>query len=171
MKKQRQRTNEAIKVDKVFLIGLEGEQMGVISIQEALEKAKQANMDLVEVSPNATPPVCKILDYNRHQFQKSKKKTQQVKGSKREKVRVMMFRPVIDVGDYQVKCRKIKAFLESGDKVRAVVRFRGREVAFEQKGYDLLERIKEDVADLAQVDNNPKLEGKQIVMLLTPKKT
>ncbi|MBE2896467.1 translation initiation factor IF-3 [Pasteurellaceae bacterium HPA106] len=165
------RINDEIKVKEVRLIDAEGEQVGIVDIQEALDKAEAAALDLVEISPNAEPPVCRIMNYGKFLYEKSKIAKEQKKKQKVVQVKEIKFRPGTDEGDYQVKLRSLTRFLEDGDKTKITIRFRGREMAHQQIGVDLLERVKNDLADIAVVESAPsKLEGRQMVMVLAPKK-
>ena len=147
------------------MIDQDGNQVGIIGIEEALSKAKMVSLDLVEISPNVTPPVCRIMDYGKYIFDQSKKKTKQKK-SQKVQVKEVKFRPVTDVGDYRVKMRKIGEFLERGDRVKVSLRFKGREVQHKELGMDFLERVKKDLPEGALVEQEPKLEGRQIIMLI-----
>lgn len=165
------RINEEIKVKEVRLIDAEGEQAGIVDINKALEMAENAALDLVEISPNAEPPVCRIMDYGKFLYEKSKVAKEQKKKQKVIQVKEVKFRPGTDEGDYQVKLRSLSRFLEDGDKTKITVRFRGREMAHQQIGADMLERVKNDLSDIAVVESAPsKLEGRQMVMVLAPKK-
>ncbi|WP_253307093.1 translation initiation factor IF-3 [unidentified bacterial endosymbiont] len=165
------RINEEIRVSHVRLIDLEGEQVGVVSINEALIKAAEAGVDLVEISPNAEPPVCRIMDYGKFLYEKSKSAKEQKKKQKIIQVKEIKFRPGTDEGDYQVKLRNLIRFLEEGDKTKITLRFRGREMAHQQIGLDMLNRLKEDLAPLAVVESFPsRIEGRQMIMVLAPKK-
>jgi translation initiation factor IF-3 len=158
-------------VSHVRLIDLEGEQVGVVSINEALIKAAEAGVDLVEISPNAEPPVCRIMDYGKFLYEKSKSAKEQKKKQKIIQVKEIKFRPGTDEGDYQVKLRNLIRFLEEGDKTKITLRFRGREMAHQQIGLDMLNRLKEDLALLAVVESFPsRIEGRQMIMVLAPKK-
>lgn len=171
MSTKKLRINQFIRADKVRLIDQEGKQLGIIDTAEALCKAKEAHLDLVEVSPNASPPVCKILDYGKHVFEQSKKQTKSPAQKKtRQQLKEVKFRPAIGSGDYDVKVRMIIRFLEGNDKVKITVRFRGREMMHKHLGMELLERIKRDVGDLATVEQEPKMEGKQLMMVFAPVK-
>ncbi len=132
--------------------------------------AQEAGLDLVEIAPNSDPPVCKIMDYGRFKFEQSKKAQQARKKQKQVQVKEVKFRPGTDVGDYQVKLRNLRRFLEEGDRVKVTLRFRGREMAHQELGLQLLERVRDDLADLGTVEQFPKLEGRQMVMILSPKK-
>jgi translation initiation factor IF-3 len=141
-----------------------------VSISEALEAAAAAGVDLVEISPNAEPPVCRIMDYGKFLYEKSKATKEQKKKQKQIQVKEIKFRPGTDDGDYQVKLRNLIRFLEEGNKAKVTLRFRGREMAHQELGFDLLNRIKADLDELAVVEAFPKLEGRQAVMVLAPKK-
>ncbi len=144
--------------------------MGVVSINEALSAASEAGVDLVEISPNAEPPVCRIMDYGKFLYEKSKATKEQKKKQKQIQVKEVKFRPGTDEGDYQVKLRNLIRFLEEGNKAKVTLRFRGREMAHQELGFDLLNRIKTELDELAVVESFPKLEGRQAVMVLAPKK-
>lgn len=153
------------------LTGIDGEQLGIVSLDEALRKAEEAGVDLVEISPNAEPPVCRIMDYGKFLYEKSKATKEQKKKQKIVQVKEIKFRPGTDDGDYQVKLRNLVRFLEDGDKAKVTLRFRGREMAHQQIGIEMLNRIKEDLAELAVVESYPsKIEGRQMIMVLAPKK-
>ncbi|WP_160182092.1 translation initiation factor IF-3 [Paraglaciecola mesophila] len=163
------RINEEITVNEVRLVGKDGEQVGVVSITEALETAEQANLDLVEISPNAEPPVCKVMDYGKFIFEKSKAQKEQKKKQKQIQVKEIKFRPGTDEGDYQVKLRNLRRFLEGGDKAKVTIRFRGREMAHQDIGIDLLNRVKGDLEDIANCESFPnRVEGRQMIMVLAP---
>ena len=165
------RINDEIRVKEVRLIDQDGEQAGIVSIQQALDMAEQAALDLVEISPNAEPPVCRIMNYGKFLYEKSKTAKEQKKKQKVVQVKEIKFRPGTDEGDYQVKLRSLIRFLEDGDKAKITVRFRGREMAHQDIGLDVLERVKNDLADISVVESAPgKLEGRQAVMVLAPKK-
>lgn len=165
------RINEEIRVKEVRLIDQDGEQAGIVSIQQALEMAEQVELDLVEISPNAEPPVCRIMNYGKFLYEKSKTAKEQKKKQKVVQVKEIKFRPGTDEGDYQVKLRSLIRFLEEGDKAKITVRFRGREMAHQDIGFDVLERVKNDLAEISVVESAPgKLEGRQAVMVLAPKK-
>ena len=151
------------------MVGKDGEQIGVVSIREALETAEQANLDLVEISPNAEPPVCKVMDYGKFLFEKSKSLKEQKKKQKQIQVKEIKFRPGTDEGDYQVKLRNLRRFLEAGDKAKVTIRFRGREMAHQEIGIDQLNRVKTDLADIANCESFPnRVEGRQMIMVLAP---
>lgn len=152
------------------MIGAEGEQVGVVSINEALQLAYDANLDLVEISPNADPPVCKIMDFGKYQFEQNKKLQAAKKKQKQIQIKEIKFRPGTEEGDYQVKLRSLIKFLNEGDKTKITVRFKGRELTHRELGMDLLKRIETDLEELAAVEQFPKLEGRQMVMVMGPKK-
>lgn len=149
------------------LIDAEGKQVGILGIQEALQKAGDAGLDLVEIAPQLTPPVCRIMDFGKYLFEQRKRLK---KKSKRVQVKELKMRPVTDIGDYLVKIRQAVAFLQEGDKVKISVRFRGRELAYQQQGVDILRRAENDLKDHGTVEQTPKMEGKQMVMLIVPGK-
>lgn len=156
---------------EVRLIGLDSEQLGVTTLGDALSRAAESGVDLVEISPNADPPVCRIMDYGKFLYEKSKASKEQKKKQKVIQVKEIKFRPGTDEGDYQIKLRSLIRFLEDGDKTKITLRFRGREMAHQQIGFEMLNRIKEDLASLAVVESFPsKIESKQMVMVLAPKK-
>ncbi len=136
----------------------------------ALRRSEEAGLDLVEISPNAEPPVCRIMDYGKFQFQANKKRTEQRKKQQRTQVKEIKFRPATDIGDYNIKLRKIKGFLEHGDKVKVTLRFRGREMQHRELGMDILRRVLRDLHDLVTVEQQPKAEGRQMGMVLAPAK-
>ncbi|AVQ86373.1 MULTISPECIES: translation initiation factor IF-3 [Plesiomonas] len=165
------RINEEIRVREVRLIGIDGEQIGVVSINDAREKAAEAGVDLVEISPTAEPPVCRIMDYGKFLYEKSKAAKEQKKNQKVIQVKEIKFRPGTDEGDYQVKLRNLIRFLEEGDKAKITLRFRGREMAHQQIGVEVLNRIRDDLAEIAVVESYPsKIEARQMIMVLAPKK-
>ncbi|KPD23657.1 translation initiation factor IF-3 [Idiomarina zobellii] len=158
-------------VDEVRLIGTDGEQAGVVSINEALDAAAEAGVDLVEMSPNAEPPVCRLMDYGKFLFEKSKEQKEQKKKQKQIQVKEVKFRPGTDEGDYQVKLRNLRRFLEGGDKTKVTIRFRGREMAHQELGIDLLNRVKADLEEISTVESFPRrAEGRQMIMVLAPVK-
>ncbi|SET47687.1 translation initiation factor IF-3 [Thalassotalea agarivorans] len=165
------RLNGAITAQEVRLIGVDGEALGVVSLNEAMDVADDAGVDLVEISPTAKPPVCKAMDYGKFLYEKAKEQKEQRKKQKQIQVKEIKFRPGTDEGDYQVKLRNLRRFLEGGDKVKVTLRFRGREMAHQELGIELLTRVKGDLEDLAQVESFPKrAEGRQMVMVLAPTK-
>jgi translation initiation factor IF-3 len=162
------RTNDEIDVSPVRLIGADGEQVGVVPIDEALKAASEAKLDLVEIAPEADPPVCKILDYGKHVFEAKKGKAAAKKKQRRTHVKEMKFRPGTEEGDYRVKLRNLTRFLNDGDKAKVTLRFRGREMAHQELGMELLKRIEEDLAEIGTVELHPKMEGRQLTMVLAP---
>lgn len=165
------RINREIRVSEVRLTGIDGEQIGIVSLNEALVKAEEAGVDLVEISPNAEPPVCRIMDYGKFLYEKSKATKEQKKKQKVIQVKEIKFRPGTDEGDYQVKLRSLIRFLEDGDKAKITLRFRGREMAHQQIAMDMLNRIRSDLDELAIVESFPtKIEGRQMIMVMAPKK-
>jgi translation initiation factor IF-3 len=153
----------------VRLIAADGEQVGVVSIADALAAAQAATMDLVEISPDAVPPVCKIMDHGKHIFDLKKKANLQKKKQKQTQVKEMKFRPGTDDGDYQVKMRNLVRFFENGDKAKITLRFRGREMAHQELGMQMMKRIEADLLELAQVEQYPKMEGRQMTMVMAPR--
>jgi translation initiation factor IF-3 len=163
------RVNEEIRNREVQLIDHEGNNRGVIQTHEAIALAREAGLDLVEISPNTNPPVTKILDYGKFKYQAQKKAAEARKKQKTVEVKEIKLRPGIDTHDYEVKMRSMRRFFEEGDKVKVTLRFRGREMAHQDLGYKLLQRVREDVATLAKVEAEPMSEGRQIVMILAPR--
>lgn len=153
------------------MIDDEGEQLGIMSSADALAKAVEQNLDLVEVSPNASPPVCRIMDYGKFRFEAKKQLNLNKKKTKQIQVKEIKFRPRTEEGDYQTKVRKLREFLEGGDKIKVTLRYRGREFAHQELGLELLKRVSADLEELATVDQMPKMEGRQMVMMMSPRKT
>jgi translation initiation factor IF-3 len=162
--------NENIDVDQVRLIGADGSQVGIVPIEQAREAALAAKLDLVLISPEAEPPVCKVMDYGKFLFDLKKQKAANKKKQRRIHVKEIKFRPGTEEGDYQVKLRNLIRFLQDGDKAKVSLRFRGREMAHQHLGQELVDRIKTDLAEYGTVEQEPKMEGRQIVMILTPTK-
>ncbi len=162
--------NEQITARKVRLIDENGEQRGILAIDAALAKAKDIGLDLVEISPNADPPVCRVMDIGKFLYEDSKRKAAARKNQKQIQVKEIKFRPGTDIGDYNIKLKKLKAFLENGDKTKVTIRFRGREMAHKELGLDLLKRVEADLVDFGNVEQFPKLEGRQMIMVLAPNK-
>lgn len=152
------------------LIGLEGEQLGVVRTSEALRMAEENDVDLVEIAPNAEPPVCRMMDYGKFKYQEQKRQQEARAKQKVIQVKEVKFRPGTDEGDYQVKLRNLRRFIEDGDKAKVTLRFRGREMAHQELGMRVLERVRDDLEELCQVEAMPKLEGRQMVMVLAPRK-
>ncbi len=163
------RINEEIRSREIQLIDNTGENKGIVDFQTAIHMAEAVGLDLVEISPNATPPVCKILDFGKYKFQAQKKAAEARKKQKTVEIKEIKLRPMIDDHDYDVKMRAMKRFFEDGDKVKITLRFRGREMAHQDLGYKLLQRVKEDTTALSKVESEPRFEGKQMVMLLAPR--
>jgi len=161
--------NDAIRAREVRLIDETGQNVGVVSKFDALARAEEAGLDLVEVSPDAEPPVCKILDFGKYKYQEQKKAAEARKHQKIVEIKEIKMRPGIDDHDYDVKMRAIKRFFEEGDKVKVTLRFRGREMAHQQLGMAVLVRVKTDVEPIAKVESEPRFEGRQMVMVLAPK--
>jgi translation initiation factor IF-3 len=166
----RNRVNVQIRAPKVRLIADDGSQLGVVLIKDARRIAEEAELDLVEISPNADPPVVRVMDYGKFLFQESKQKAIARKKQKQVKVKEVKFRPNTDKGDYEVKLRNLRGFLEEGDKVKVTIFFRGREITHQELGMKLLERVRDDLTEQGKVEFFPKLEGRQLVMILGPKK-
>jgi translation initiation factor IF-3 len=162
------RINRMIDAHEVRLIDENGNMVGVVPLREALARAEEAGLDLVEISPNARPPVCKILDYGKFKYEAQKKAAAARKKQRVIEIKEIKMRPGIDDNDYDIKMKKVKEFLDEGDKVKVTLRFRGREMAHAHLATSLLERIKNDVADRAKVEQMPKLEGRQMVMVMAP---
>ena len=162
--------NEHIEADQVRLVGEEGEQLGIKSLEDARGAAAEAKLDLVLIAPDADPQVCKIMDYGKHVFDLKKEKAANKKKQRRTQVKEIKFRPGTEIGDYQVKLRNLIRFLEDGDKAKVSLRFRGREMAHQHLGMELVGRIKEDLVEYGTVEQEPKMEGRQIIMVLAPVK-
>ncbi len=168
--KEGPRINNEILVEQIRCIGKDGEQLGIMELSKAIDLAVAEDLDLVEISPNTDPPVCKILDYGKYKYESQKRKNEAKKKQKTIDVKEIKLRPNIDEHDYQVKLRKIFEFLESGDKVKVTMRYRGREMAHQQIGIDVLVRVKSDTEQKSKVEFEPKLEGRQMIMVLAPTK-
>ncbi len=162
--------NEDIRGPNVRLIGADGSQVGIVARDDALAEARRASLDLVLISPDAEPPVCKIMDYGKHVFEQKKVKAAQKKKQKQTQVKEMKFRPGTEDGDYAVKLRSLVRFLEDGDKAKVSLRFRGREVVHPEIGMHLMKRIEADLEEYGTVESPPKFEGRQVIMVLAPKK-
>ena len=163
------RYDQFIQVPKVRVIDDEGENLGVMFTREAMEQANEKGLNLVEVSPNADPPVCKFLDVGKYRFEAQKKANLARKSQKTQDIKEVKMRPNIDTHDYDVKMRNVNKFIGNGDKVKITLRFRGREMAHQHLGMDLLKRVQEDVVEVAKVEAFPRLEGRQMLMVLAPK--
>ena len=151
------------------MVASDGSQVGVVSLEVALETAQKETLDLVEISPDAEPPVCKVMDYGKHVFDIKKKVALQKKKQKQTQVKEMKFRPGTDQGDYDIKLRNLVRFLEHGDKAKVTLRFRGREMAHQELGMAMMKRVEADLIELAQVEQYPKMEGRQMIMVLAPR--
>jgi len=162
-------TNEQITAPQVRLIEADGQQVGIVPIEEAQASAEAAGLDLVMMA-DSDPPVCKVMDYGKHIFEAKKQKAAQRKKTKRIQVKEMKFRPGTDEGDYQVKLRNLVRFLENGDKAKVTLRYRGREMAHQEIGMELLKRVEADLSELGTVEQFPKMEGRQLTMVIAPKK-
>ena len=162
--------NEEITAPQVRLIGVEGEPIGIVSVAEALKLADEADLDLVEIAPLAEPPVCRIMDIGKFKYAESKKQHEAKLKQKQVQIKEVKFRPGTDEGDYNIKLRNLIKFLADGDKTKVTLRFRGREIAHQQIGMQLMERIRQDLNDHGIVEQFPKMEGRQMVMMLSPKK-
>jgi translation initiation factor IF-3 len=163
------RINEEITAREVQLIDHDGRNRGAVPIQQALEAATGANLDLVEIAPNSAPPVVKVMDYGKYKYQEQKKAAEARKKQKIVEIKEIKFRPMIDDHDYDVKMRSMRRFFEEGDKVKVTLRFRGREMAHQELGTKLLDRVRDDLTKLAKVEQEPKFEGRQMVMVLAPR--
>jgi len=167
---KKHRLNDDITTPKVRLIGTDGEQVGIVSLEEAMAAAEEAREDLVEIVPNAEPPVCRIMDYGKFLFEQKKQKQAAKKKQKQVHIKEVKFRPGTGEGDYQVKLRNLVRFLTDGDKTKVTMRFRGREHAHRELGLELLQRVEADLAEYGQVEQKPMMEGRQMVMVMAPKK-
>ncbi|MBQ82621.1 MAG: translation initiation factor IF-3 [Pseudomonadota bacterium] len=160
--------NEEIRTDKVRLIGADGQQLGIVSLDEALKEAKASSLDLVQMAKDGNPLVCKLMDHGKHIFDVKKQKAASRKKQKRIQIKEIKFRPVTEENDYQIKVNKIKSFLNDGNKAKITLRFRGREMAHQDIGLDLLKRVETDLETIASVEQFPTLEGRQLVMMMSP---
>lgn len=165
------RINQDIKAEKVRVVDADGEMRGVITVEEGIQLAEEVGLDLVEVSPNAEPPVCKVLDYGKYKYEQQKKAAEARKKQKTVDIKEIKVRPNIEDHDYGVKMKAARRFLTNEDKVKVTLRFRGREMAYKEQAAKLLERIRDDLADLSKVEFHPKMEGRQMIMVLAPDKT
>jgi len=170
-KENKQPINKFIKADKVRLISSSGEQLGIQSLDEALSIAKKERLDLVQLNDDKQTPVCKLMNYGKHLFDKKKQKSASKKKQKKTQVKEVKFRPGTEENDYQIKLKKITKFLSEGDKAKITMRFRGREMAHQNIGFELLKRVEEDLTGVGAVEQAPLSEGRQLVMLLSPSKT
>ena len=163
------RINEGIETPNIQLIDAAGHNVGVVAVTEGLARAAEAGLDLVEIAPNSEPPVCKILDYGKYKYQAQKKAAEARKKQRTVEIKEIKMRPNIDTHDYDVKMRSIRRFFEEGDKVKVTLRFRGREMAHQELGAQLLDRVKQDTSTIAKVESEPRLVGRQMVMVLAPR--
>ncbi|MGD2138349.1 MAG: translation initiation factor IF-3 [Gammaproteobacteria bacterium] len=169
-KKTQHRINQNIAAPEVRVINQEGQQVGILPIAEAHSIAEEANLDLVEISPNAEPPVCRIMDYGKFRFEENKKLQTARKKQKQIQVKEIKFRPGTDIGDYNIKLRKLVSFLEEGDRAKVTLRFRGREMAHQELGMELMQRVRKDLDEYGAVEQEPKMEGRQMVMVIAPRR-
>ena len=154
-----------------MLIGSDGEKLGLLSIEKAIQKSQDSNLDIVQVSPlNSNPVVCKLMDYGKHIFEKKKNKSTSKIKAKKNTTKEIKFRPSTDIGDYKIKLKKVKSFILDGDKTKITVRFRGREILNSDMGLQLLHKLSDELSEIAQVDQDPSLEGRQLLMVLSPLK-
>ncbi len=164
------RINDRIEAREVRLVDQDGEMIGVVPLRDALIRAEDVGLDLVEISPNATPPVCKILDYGKFKYEAQKKANAARKKQRVIEVKEIKMRPSIDQNDYGIKMKKVREFIDEGDKVKVTMRFRGREMAHQHLAINILEKVREEMADVAKVEQFPKLEGRQMIMVMAPLK-
>ncbi len=160
--------NDRIRADEIRLIGADGENVGLVTPSRGMQLAEEAGLDLVEISPNATPPVCKIMDFGKFKYEQQKRESEARKKQKIIEIKEVKFRPNTDTHDYDVKMRNVVKFLGNGDKVKVTLRFRGREMAHLNLGRELLERVAEDTKEIGKVENMPKMEGRQMIMMIGP---
>ena len=160
--------NDEIRDREVRLISATGEQLGILSTREALERAAEADLDLVKISPTANPPVCKLMDYGKYKFEQQKREKEARKNQRVIEIKEVRMSPGIDVNDFNVKLRNAQKFLSEGDRVKVTVRFRGREMAHPEQGLSILERLADDLKDVAVIENQPKMEGRNMHMLIAP---
>ena len=164
------RINTQIRAEKVRLIDADGEMVGIVSLREALALSEESGLDLVEISPNAEPPVCKVLDYGKYRYEEQKKANEARKKQKTIDVKELKLRPMIGDHDYEVKMRAARKFLEAGDKVKFTMRFRGRELSHQELGLKILQQAKADLADISKIESEPKMEGRQMIMMISSSK-
>lgn len=167
---KRVKRNEEIEASEVRVIDQDGEQAGVMPLSEALVIAKDQGLDLVEVSPTAKPPVCRVMDFGKYLFELNKKAQTAKRKQKQVHVKEIKFRPGTDEGDYKIKLKKLRTFLENGDKTKVTLRFRGREMAHQELGAKLLARVRDDLSELGVVEQMPQMEGRQMIMVISPRK-
>ena len=162
--------NEQIEASQVRLIAVDGAQLGIVSLEDALQQARSQSLDLVAMAADADPVVCKIMDYGKHLFEQKKAKAAAKKKQKQQQIKEMKFRPGTEEGDYQIKLKAITRFLEHGDKAKVSLRYRGREMAHQELGMEMMKRIEHDLEEMAVVEQYPKMEGRQLLMVLAPRK-
>ncbi len=162
--------NDQIEASEVRLVGSSGEQVGIVTLEEALAAARSETLDLVAIAPDAEPVVCKIMDYGKHLFELKKQKAAAKKKQKQQQIKEMKFRPGTEDGDYQVKLRALTRFLEQGDKAKVSLRYRGRELAHQELGMEMMHRIAKDLEEMGTVEQHAKMEGRQLIMVIAPKK-
>lgn len=167
---KKHRINGEIRANEVRLIGIDGEQLGIVKVAEALAMAEENEVDLVEIAPTAKPPVCRLMDYGKFRYQEQKRQQEARAKQKIVQLKEVKFRPATDDGDYNVKLRNVRRFIDEGDKVKVSLRFRGREMAHQELGMRVLERVRDDVEEICQVESFPRLEGRQMVMVLAPRR-
>ena len=165
-----QKLNDDITYEQIRLVSDSGEQLGILSPDEARKIAEERGMDLVEIAPNAEPPVCRLMDYGKYLYASAKKKQESKKKQKQITVKEIKFRPGTDIGDYDIKVRNLTKFLDAGNKVKVTLRFRGREMAHQELGMEMLKRVEEDLKEIGIVEQMPKMDGRQMVMVLAPVK-
>lgn len=161
--------NEQITTASIRVVGAEGEMLGVLSLEEAQQAASAAGLDLVEISPNTDPPVCKLLDYGKYKYEAQKKKNEAKKKQKVTGIKEIKMRPGIDIHDYEVKMKAVRKFLDQGDKVKVTLRFRGREMAHQDLGMKVLNRVRAEIDEIAKVEQYPKTEGRMMTMVMAPR--
>ncbi|MCB1553147.1 MAG: translation initiation factor IF-3 [Xanthomonadales bacterium] len=164
------RKNEEIRVPRVRVIGSDGEMVGVLSRDDALRMAEDEGLDLVEIQPNADPPVCRVMDFGKFRFEAQKKASAAKKKQKQVEIKEVKFRPTTDDGDYAIKLRNMRRFIEEGDKIKITIRFKGREMAHTELGVQMIQRLEEDLKEEVVIESRPRLEGRQMVMMVAPKK-
>ena len=167
---KRNRRNHEIRVPNVRVIGSDGEMIGVLTRDEALSRAQEEGLDLVEIQPHGDPPVCRIMDFGKYMFDLQKKANAAKKKQKQVEIKEVKFRPVTDSGDYAIKMRKMREFLEDGDKIKVNIRFRGREMRHQELGREMAEKIEKDLGEEIVIESRPRFEGRQMVMMIAPKK-
>ncbi|MBA4494516.1 translation initiation factor IF-3 [Paenactinomyces guangxiensis] len=168
-KEHQHQVNESIRAREVRLIGVNGDQLGIKPLREALRLAQEANLDLVNVAPQAKPPVCRIMDYGKYRYEQSKREKEARKNQKIIQVKEVRLSPSIEENDVQTKLKNVKKFLQKGDKVKLSIRFRGREITHQDLGRKILDRMASEVKDISEIERHAKLEGRQMIMILTPK--